>query len=213
MSNGISVIICCYNSAARLPATLNHLKKQKLNGISAEIIIVDNASSDNTSSCAQEILSQEPAFKFTIVPEPESGLSYARKKGYMVANYDYLLFCDDDNWLAENYLQLAYDTMQANSIIGILGGKGDAVFESLEPWWFKAHEIDFAVGDQSTSKNVLSKVDEVYGAGFIIRKTYLSRLFASGFKSILSDRKGNQLVSGGDAEFCYLTRYFGFEVW
>jgi glycosyltransferase involved in cell wall biosynthesis len=213
MAPGVSVIICCYNSSLRLVETLYHLRNQKIDRFGTEIIIVNNASTDDTAVTARRILSMQPEIDFTIVNEPENGLSHARRRGYAAAKYEYLLFCDDDNWLAENYLQVAYQTMSSKPNIGILGGLGAAVFESAEPPWFKSFAIDFAVGEQSSSKEVLSKVEEVYGAGFVIRKSYLDKLYGSGFKSILSDRKGTQLISGGDVEFCYLVKYFGFEVW
>ena len=213
MATGVSIIVCCYNSSLRLKETLSHLVNQKSEGIAFEIIVVDNASTDNTSQVAKDILKNAPAIDYSVVSEPESGLSYARKKGYSIARYEYLLFCDDDNWLEKNYVQLAFETMVNQPKIGILGGYATAVFESAEPFWFKQYELDFAVGDQSAAALSLSQLSEVYGAGFVIRKTYLNKLYASGFKSILSDRKGTQLVSGGDTEMCYLAPYFGFEVW
>jgi glycosyltransferase involved in cell wall biosynthesis len=213
MIPGISVIICCYNSVSRLSDTLTHLIGQKFSGFGYEIIIVDNASTDDTSVFAKKLLGNQSGIDYTIVNEPQSGLSFARKKGYAIAKYGFLLYCDDDNWMDENYVQLAFDTMLANSKIGILGGLGEAVFETTPPLWFKQYEIDFAVGEQSLAKEVLSQVSEVYGAGFTIRKSYLDKLYGSGFKSILSDRKGNQLISGGDVEFCYLAKYFGYEIW
>jgi glycosyltransferase involved in cell wall biosynthesis len=213
MTTGVSVIICCYNSVSRLHDTLTHLLKQKYSGFGFEIIIVDNASTDETSAFAEKLLSNQTGISYTVVNEPESGLSFARKRGYITAQYGFLLYCDDDNRMDENYLQLTYDTMMANAKIGILGGFGEAAFESPPPPWFKQYEIDFAIGDQSAAKESLSQVNEVYGAGFTIRKSYLDKLYGSGFKSILSDRKGNQLISGGDVEFCYLAKYFGYEVW
>ena len=213
MATGVSVIICCYNSSSRLNETLSHLKKQKVNGFGFEIIIVDNASTDDTAACAGRLLTSGPVIDFTIVNEPESGLSFARRKGYETAKYEFLLYCDDDNWLDENYVQLSRETMLINTKIGILGGLGEAVFEIPEPAWFKQYEIDFAVGEQSPGKETLSKVNEVYGAGFTIRKDYMDKLYGSGFKSILSDRKGDQLISGGDVELCYLAKYFGYEIW
>jgi len=212
MTPGVSVIICCYNSSKRLSETLTHLMNQQYRGFGFEIIVVDNASTDDTSEVARKILSPGTA-EFQIVQEPQSGLSYARRKGYSTARFEYLLYCDDDNWLAPNYIQLVFESMTNNLKIGILGGLGEAVFEITEPVWFKKYEIDFAVGEQSTANESLSRVEEVYGAGFTIRKAYLDKLFASGFKSILSDRKGNQLISGGDVELCYLVKYFGYEVW
>ena len=213
MASGISVIICCYNSSLRLDETLKHLINQKTHGFNWELIVVDNASTDNTEAYARRVLTDVKNIDFTIVRESESGLSYARKKGYTVAKYEYLLFCDDDNWLADNYLQLTYETMQVNPKIGILGGHASAVFEIAEPVWFKQYQLDFAVGEQPYCNKPLMRVKEVYGAGFTISKLYLDKLYGSGFKSILSDRKGDQLISGGDTELCYLAKHFGFEVW
>src|SRR5579872_3446099 len=122
MTPGVSVIICCYNSAARLPVTIQHVLAQKnTSAINWEVIIVDNASTDNTAHCAKRILNGVEEIDYTITYEQESGLSYARKKGYGMAKYEYLIYCDDDNWLSENYLQLSYKTMSENPKIGILG--------------------------------------------------------------------------------------------
>src|SRR6185437_11337360 len=104
MSAGISVIICCYNSATRITPTLQHLFNQKGISLSSwEIIVVDNASTDNTCEKAIEIWESfgpgKPDFK--VISEPTPGLSAARQKGINEALYDYVLFCDDDNWLDE----------------------------------------------------------------------------------------------------------------
>ncbi len=213
MSTGVSIIVCCYNSVKRLHDTIGHVVRQKTqNSFGWELIIVDNASTDNTFELANEIL-QKSSIQFQVVKETTAGLSSARRKGYSVSKFDYLLYCDDDNWLAENYAQRAFEIMQANKQIAILGGLGEAVFEGKEPTWFKKLELNFAVGDQSSTKENLSKVSDVYGAGFAVRKSFLQQLFGSGIQNVLSDRIGGQLISGGDTEWCYLARYFGKEVW
>lgn len=213
MSAGVSIVVCCYNSVARLHDTIRHIVQQKTdNTFSWELIIVDNASTDNTFELANEIL-QKSSIQFQVVKETTAGLSSARRKGFAVSKFDYLLYCDDDNWLAENYVQRAFEIMNAKTQIAILGGMGEAVFESVEPTWFKKLEKNFAVGDQSSAKENLSKVTEVYGAGFTVRKSFLEQLFNSNVQNVLSDRSGGQLISGGDTEWCYLARYFGKEVW
>ncbi len=213
MKQGISVIICCYNSEKRLNETLTHLFKQKDAGFDWEIIIVDNASTDSTSDISEQIISTKlPPEKFKIVFEKEPGLSNARRKGYLTSQYSYLLFCDDDNWLDENYMQLAFCVMEQNPQIGILGGKGEAVFEKVKQEWFDRYQISFAVGEQSSGKSEISKIDTVYGAGFVVRKKIFQLLDSINFQSLLLDRKGDDLTSGGDTELCYLTKYLGYEV-
>ncbi|MBS1550496.1 MAG: glycosyltransferase, partial [Bacteroidetes bacterium] len=121
---GVSVVVCCYNSSKVLPKTLRYLLSQKVpDSVPWEIIIVDNASTDNTSEIAKEILSGSFCkVPFTIVKEPEPGLSAARLKGINTAKYGYIVFCDDDNRLQEDFVKICYDTMESNKEIGVLGG-------------------------------------------------------------------------------------------
>jgi glycosyltransferase involved in cell wall biosynthesis len=99
-----------------------HLAFQKVSPeIKWEIIVVDNASTDNTGQVASLNWSKyglaEVGFK--VVKELKAGLSYARHKGINEAAFEYLIFCDDDNWLSENYIETAYNIISENAKIGI----------------------------------------------------------------------------------------------
>src|SRR5439155_12302864 len=85
---GISVVVCCYNSAQRLPATLGHLAAQEVHeGLDWEIIVVDNASTDETSRAAHAAWPAPPTCggypgaPLRVVFEPHAGLSNARQRG------------------------------------------------------------------------------------------------------------------------------------
>src|SRR4051794_7116729 len=97
----ISIIICCYNSSKRLPATLKHIAQQKMrSNILWEVIVVDNNSADDTKEVAvREWRKYNLSVPFKVVTEQKQGLIHAREKGYAEAAYQLLLFCDDDNWL------------------------------------------------------------------------------------------------------------------
>lgn len=214
--DGISIIICCYNSVHRLPDTLGHLARQKLNGTTKwELILVNNNSTDNTSAVAKQIWNSLGApTSLNIVNEAQPGLSPARQKGMQEANYDLLLWCDDDNWLCDTYVQTAYDIMQEHSEIGALGGWCDAVFENEKPEWFDAQAKYFAVSKQGKkSGDITSKKGCLYGAGMILRKSHWLELKELGFKHLLSDRVGNKLTSGGDTEYSYALRLLGYKIW
>ena len=129
MSRGVSIIICCYNSALRLPETLKHLALQQTTA-SWEVIVVNNNSTDATSQVANEEWDKSgvPAI-FRIVEEPTPGLAAARNKGIVEAKYDYLIYCDDDNWLSPNYVADVYELFEKDSTIGIIGGNGTPVTE------------------------------------------------------------------------------------
>jgi len=74
-NEGISVVIACHNSSKRLPQTLEHVKQQNVpEHVQWEVIIVDNASTDNTAQIAQSIWGCLQGVSFRIVmpvlPEP-----------------------------------------------------------------------------------------------------------------------------------------------
>src|SRR5690349_3890945 len=119
---GVSVIICTYNGAERLPQTLKHLAAQQVDKeIRWEIILVDNASTDNTAEVARHCWNGSSRnVPIQIFSHPIPGKTGAMQLGFTKANYDYLLICDDDNWLAANYVQLVYEIMSTMPEIGAL---------------------------------------------------------------------------------------------
>jgi len=218
MPSGISVVICCFNSSAKLAPTLKHLYDQK--GIllaSWEIILVDNCSTDDTASQAAGIWGSFPLSKpdFKVVNELTPGLSAARQKGINESRYDYVLFCDDDNWLEEDYLSTALKIMQDNSQIGALGGTGFPIFEEFEPPYFWKNQYHaLAVGHQSViNGDITDERGVLYGAGMVLNKTaykILQERFQFQFQ--LSDRLNNTLLSSGDHELCLALKKIGFRI-
>lgn len=213
---GISVIICCYNSAKRLPETLRHLAQQKVSvDLDWEIIVVNNNSTDTTE---KDAISLWQSFgndtSLIVVNEPQPGLSHARDKGMSVAQYDLFLWCDDDNWLCDTYVQTAFNIMEQQPDIGALGGWCEAAFEAEKPTWFNTYSWYFAVSKQGRqSGDITNKKGCVYGAGMVLRKSHNLELKALGFKQLLNDRKGKSLSSGGDTEYCYAIRLLGYKIW
>ena len=192
MINGISVVICCFNSEERLPNVLKHLAEQEHDkDIQWEVVIVDNASKDRTAEVAMELWKREDV-PFRVVHEPKSGLSHARLTGFAESKYDVISFVDDDNWVESKWIEKVFTIMNGDSKIGILGGRGDAVFEGEPPFWFKDFEAAFAVGSagKKTGKQ-WSKL--IRGAGMNIRRESWNYLRTNEFDFILSGRKGKSL--------------------
>lgn len=213
---GFSVIVCCYNSANRLPETLKHLAMQEVpSHISWEIIVVNNASSDNTIQVAKaEWGKYKLDVPFVIIDEPMPGLSYARGKGFQTAQYEYCLFCDDDNWLNSQYIKNAFQIMESQPQVAALGGKGEPVAsdEKQIPWIY-LNKIGYAIGAQhEVSGDITHKKGQIYGAGAVFRKSSYFDLKKNGFKSLLSDRKGVKLSSGGDTELCLALVLKGYKI-
>lgn len=101
LMNGISVIVCCYNSAWIIERCLNALLAQQVpSSVLWEIIVVNNASTDDTERIANKVL-QKGHISYQLINEPKAGLLNARKCGIRAARYSYTIFCDDDNVLCD----------------------------------------------------------------------------------------------------------------
>jgi glycosyltransferase involved in cell wall biosynthesis len=211
MSAGVSVIICCYNSASRIPDTLNYIASQDISAsVPWEVIVVDNASTDDTRATAQSAWQKynRNDIAFKIIDQPVLGLSYAREKGIQTACYDFLIFCDDDNWLYENYVAKVFDIMSKDPKIGVLGGCG--IFEPEEPvnTPIIQHKISYVNGPQPWA----GTEHWVYGAGAAYSKAALNKLNQIGWRPITTGRQGNKLTAGEDVEFCFMVYLLGYTI-
>ena len=193
MERGVSVIICCYNSAWIIQRTLESLKTQRFRfSIPYEIVLVDNKCTDNTVAIAEDTM-ENGEIDFKIVRENEPGLANARRKGIKEIKYEYVIFCDDDNLLCTDYISTAIDILDKMPDVGAVGGKGIAEFEIEPAEIIKDHLDCYAVGSQTEHK------DWLYGAGLALR-TSLVRDIYNNQQCYMMGRKGSELLSGDDSE-------------
>lgn len=210
--SGVSVIVCCYNSESRIELTLQHLIGQRVDpSLGWEIIVIDNGSNDGTSRTASSfLLNHANSIQWKVVAEPRPGLSNARKRGFDEARFNIVLMVDDDNSLAPNYIDGIWTAFIENPQAGMVGGMGVAKLENEAPTWFKTYDYCFAVGPQTKPSS--SGIEYLYGAGLALRMDVLEQIRAAGFESLLSDRIGNSLMSGGDTELCFAYRMAGYKL-
>jgi glycosyltransferase involved in cell wall biosynthesis len=126
----LSVIICTHNPRMDyLERVLEALRSQSLTTTSWELLLIDNASDDALSERID--LSWHPAAR--CIREDELGLTAARLRGIAEARGDLLVFVDDDNVLAPDYLQIAGDIAEQYPVLGSWGsGRVEPDFE-IEP--------------------------------------------------------------------------------
>lgn len=217
MQPGFSIIICTYNGATRLASTLQCIAKQKLNAVfNVELLLVDNASTDNTALLSQQLWAAHGApFELKVISESLPGKINALNTGLAHAKYKYVLTCDDDNSLFEDYLINAYEILSANPQIGALGGRGIAVSTVLIPDWFSEVAYMYACAPQAKrTGDVRPERNVVYGAGMVINMEAYQKAKSAGFVSLLPSRIGKSLVTGAeDGEICWWLRLAGYEIW
>lgn len=208
---GVTVIVCCYNSSNRLPETIKHIAGQIVpDSIGWELIVIDNASTDDTAKVASSEWAKYDIrnVKFTITEELQSGLRYAREKGLRSASYEYVIFCDDDNWLCPEYVSVAFRVMDNDDEIGVLGGCG--IFEPEQPMWpeIEKHKASYVNGEQTWAETQ----HWVYGAGCVYRKSVLLDFYDQGWQQITVGREGSKLSAGEDVEICFMYFLNGYKI-
>ena len=212
---GVSIIICCYNSAERLTATLEHVQRQIVDsGNQWEVIVVDNNSTDTTAILATEIWNKNPVTKLKLVTEEIPGLSKARICGANSARFSLLSFIDDDNWIREDWVNKVLSIFRTHPRAGACGGRIEAIHEKLPiPEWFTDYADSFAVGTPFNESGYLDSGEYLWGAGITIRKEAWEKLFNERHTIRLTGRKGNKLTAGEDAEICLLLHIEGYRLW
>ena len=208
---GVSIIVCCYNSVGRVGKTLKHLACMNLVS-ETELIVVDNNSNDGTVAVVEEKWKElKSPFPLHLVKESRPGLSYARKKGVVSARYDHILFCDDDNFLSPDYLALGYEFMTTNPDVGALFGYSRPFFESPPPQWIYDYLEAYAVGPNGLESREVHPPIVPWGAGLWMPKKFLDHVWPDKRESKLADRTGKSLSSGGDTELCYWAKELGYK--
>lgn len=105
MSIKVSVIVPVYNTEQYLRKCLDSLVNQTLHDI--EIIIINDGSSDNSEVIIQEYKEKYPDLIQSIIIE-NGGVSNARNIGIKQARGEYLAFCDSDDYIDLNMLEMMY---------------------------------------------------------------------------------------------------------
>lgn len=209
--SGVSVVICCHNSAQRLSETLAHLARQQAPPeIAWEVLVVDNASTDDTVEIARRAWPGNAPAALRITHEPNLGLAHARRRGFLESRFELVSFVDDDNWVCDDWVAQVARIMDRHPQVGLLGGSATAVPEGPVPAWFAAHSGSFAVGEQAHAPG---ECRHLWGAGLTIRKAVWLQLRDAGFVPALAGRRGSSLTAGEDSEICLAAALAGWHLY
>jgi glycosyltransferase involved in cell wall biosynthesis len=103
----ISVIICTYNRASFLKNALGSLLAQTIGKDHYELIIIDDGSSDETHEC---VLSYSEKLPLKYFFQKNAGLSSAKNHGIFASSGEILIFLDDDDNFAPNFIEQHLNT-------------------------------------------------------------------------------------------------------
>lgn len=210
MRFAISVITCSHNPRYdHLDKVLAALKSQTLPLEHWEFLLIDNASDELLSS---EIdLSWHPNARH--IREQQLGLTPARLRGIKAAVADILVFVDDDNVLAPDYLEVALKISKDFSIIGAWGGQVIPELEQEPPQWIKPDltnqlkNLACREFERDKWSNLIHEYDTTpCGAGLCVRKIVANKyaaLIRNDPRRIGMGRKGKLLTSHEDTDLAF----------
>jgi peptidoglycan/xylan/chitin deacetylase (PgdA/CDA1 family) len=109
----VSVIVPAYNEESNISSCIDALQSLEYGG-DYEIIVVDNASSDNTSSIAS-------SKGVRVVSEPVKGYSHALIRGFASARGDIFACTDADSLVPTNWLTKIVDHLSKEDNVAVTG--------------------------------------------------------------------------------------------
>ena len=110
-----SVIIPVYNGEKTVARCLNSLLKQNYN--SAEILLINDGSTDNTDEICKNYMKKYSAVRY--FAKENGGVSSARNIGLNHASGRYILFVDCDDYVSEQYFRIV-DQALSNAPVDML---------------------------------------------------------------------------------------------
>jgi glycosyltransferase involved in cell wall biosynthesis len=177
----VSVIVCTWNRAATLAATLQSLAGQRgLASDQVEFVVVDNNSTDGTRAMVEGLRAAWPVGELRYLFEPRQGKQFALNRGIAQSRFPVLAFTDDDilfpaDWLARVQGLFAESGPQLAGGRTCLSWPGAAA-----PAWF-APDMMAVVGGVDLGDQRLDPAPPSYspaGANLVARRELFSRLGA-----------------------------------
>lgn len=212
----ISIIIVSFNTKNLLKKCLASIFKF-LKGVNFEVIVVDNASSDDSGQVAK-------SFDVVRVIENKKNLGFgtANNQGARIAAGNWLFFFNSDAYLIDNSLLKLLDRLDKDQKIAVAGPlilnpnrsiqQSVGFFPHLPQVFYWMSFLDDLPGGEMFSPYHVDhdrfykkeqKVDWVTGAAMLVRRDVFEKI--SGFDEKI-------FLYGEDVDLCYRIKKVGFEV-
>jgi GT2 family glycosyltransferase len=200
----ISVVVLTYNNWAYTEACLESLLQQTDYPGPLEIVVTDNASSDETVDRLTEWVTREPRMKL-VLNKDNLGFSAGNNTGLAAASGDYLVMLNNDTVVTRGWLLTLLRHFQSDPKLGLLGPATNHIGnESMVPVAYKSIEEMPAAARQYTLAHMgelypmqtlaffcvmmpravyelVGPMDETFGRGFFEDDDYCRRIEQQGF--------------------------------
>jgi glycosyltransferase involved in cell wall biosynthesis len=188
----VTVVICTHQRAASLRQTLLSIAVQARES-GAEIIVVDNASTDETAAVVEDFASVR------YVREDHLGLCHARNRGWREARTAVVAFLDDDAVAAPGWIAAVQGAFADDDpAVGCVGGAVLPDWEVPAPGWLSPRvALGLTIIDWPGGRRRLTDLSAEWLAGTNLACRVAALETVGGFHPGL-DRRGAHLLSSGD---------------
>jgi glycosyltransferase involved in cell wall biosynthesis len=175
----ISVVIPTYNSGPWVEATLESVVRQTYPLEQLEVIVVDDASKDDSVAVSRRFLERQTLRHRVIAQEKNRGAAAARNAGWRVAEGEWIQFLDSDDLLAPHKIELqASRVAQAQADVAVVYSNWQA-FTLEDGVWQPSGPLNAPFVDDDPILQILEQFDFGYVGPTLIRRSALEQI--SGF--------------------------------
>lgn len=198
MTPYLTLALCTHNHADRLRRTLADLKQLQHPSRPWEIVIVDNASRDETPDLLADPTWRPPGVPVRVVREAALGISHARNRALREAKGEYLVFLDDDETPDPAWLRVHQQAMETH-MPDALGGRIEVLFENgARPPWLQDELLGFLGKLDHGAERWLSDArTPIFTGNSAFRRAVFDRI---GIFDIQLGRRGDANFGGEDVD-------------
>lgn len=214
----LSVAICTYNGAARIPEVLDCLAAQRnTDALRWEVLVVDNNSTDETAAVIRRYADRWPASsRLRYVFEARQGKTHAVQRAVQESTGAWIAFLDDDNLPEPTWLAEAHGFARRHPGAGAFGGQIHGLFEQEPPRSFGLVQPLFAINKRTETVCYNAGGTPTFGApgaGLVVRRRAWDEAVAPArlqHHGPVGDERG---TVGEDFELQWHLHEQGWEIW
>ena len=200
-----SIIVPTYNRSALLAALLKSFQSMRIpEGVTWEVIVVDNNSSDDTRHVIDGFI-HDGVLPLRYCLEVRQGAAHARNSGIHASRGKVLVFFDDDEIVVEDWFAVVHSAFQRYSCAAV-GGRVLPRWISRPPDWYTTdgpYKIIGPIQDHDLGEAIIDYNDEAQmplGGNFAVSRECFDKYGL--FRTDMGPLRGEAYVMGEDTEFC-----------
>jgi glycosyltransferase involved in cell wall biosynthesis len=211
----VTLLICTRDRAGMLAGGLEALRALEIpDGVGWEVVVVDNASGDDTGRVVEAFAASPGAPSVRLVREDRRGVGFARKRGLRESRGELVAFLDDDCVLEPDWLVATTRFAREHPRAGAFGGRNALDWEREPTALLSDYGDSFARQDWGDRAFGLPRGPHRWlcGAGLVLRReAVLDAGYAE--RGMLRGRHSGGRGAGEDGEVQLLVRQRGWETW